>query len=287
MRRNRRSSTSDWVAALRALYSPGPAGLPSVEDGAALSLLPRSLSLTVRAARLHPVAARVMHRGLGRASLGLSYGVPLRTLEIDAFLRKSIADGLQQLVIVGAGLDARAYRISELAPVRVFELDHPSTQAYKRERTSSRASHAKELIHAAIDFEKESLDAVLARHDFRVDAPSIWLWEGVTMYLAPAAVEATLASIGACSAPGSRLAVTYLPRHFDAAWALGLSRAGARIIGESVRAQYEAPEMAALLENHGFRTHRDDTATDWAKRWPPREHTHIRNWERLTRAERV
>jgi hypothetical protein len=45
--------------------------------------------------------------------------------------------------------------------------------------------------------------------------------------------------------------------------------------------------MAALLADHGFRTHRDDTATDWAKRWPAGEHAQIRNWERLTRAERT
>ncbi len=227
-----------------------------------------------------------MHRALGRVSLGLSYGVPLRTLEIDAFLRDAIADGVRQLVIVGAGLDARAYRIAELEDVRVFELDHPATQSYKRERVSEHEQRCQELIHAAIDFEKQTLDDVLKSHDFSPGERSVWIWEGVTMYLAPEAVDATLAAIASSSTKGSRLAVTYLPKEFRAAWALGISRVGARVIGESVRAQYEKPEMEHLLSDHGFRVLEDDTATDWAERWPAQERTVIRNWERLARAER-
>ncbi len=286
MRRNRRSSTSDWVAALRALYTPGPHDLESVQDTAALGLLPRSLAWTVRAAHVHPAATRVMHRFLGKASLGLSYGIPLRTLEIDAFLRDAIADGIRQLVIVGAGLDARAYRIAELEDVRVFELDHPATQSYKRGRVSEHEQRCQELIHAAIDFEKQTLDDVLKSHDFAPQERSIWIWEGVTMYLAPEAVDATLAAIASSSTKGSRLAVTYLPKEFRAAWAIGISRVGARVIGESVRAQYEKPEMEHLLSDHGFRVLEDDTATDWAERWPAQERGVVRNWERLARAER-
>ena len=274
------------MAALRALYTPGPRGLESVEDSTALGLLPRSLAWTVRAAHVHPAATRVMHRILGKASLGLSYGVPLRTLEIDAFLREAVDDGIRQLVIVGAGLDARAYRIAELDQVRVFELDHPATQSYKRQRVSEGAERCQELIHAAIDFEKQTLDEVLKSHDFESKQRSVWIWEGVTMYLAPAAVDATLSAIASSSTKGSRLAVTYLPKEFRAAWALGISRVGARVIGESVRAQYEQPEMEHLLSDHGFRVLADDTATDWAQRWPATERGVIRNWERLARAER-
>ncbi|MEZ4226965.1 MAG: SAM-dependent methyltransferase [Polyangiaceae bacterium] len=286
MREGRRSSTSDWVAALRALYTPGPTGLPSVGDEAARSLLPTPLRLAVSAAHAHPLVTRATHALLGHASLGLSIGVPLRTLVIDDFVRES-ATHVRQLVIVGAGLDARAYRMDELAQLRVFELDHPATQAFKRERTRALSSRARELTLAAIDFERQSLDAVLRHHDFDANAPSLWIWEGVTMYLDPAAVDATLEAIARVSAPGSRLAVTYLPRNFSDPVSRRLSRLGARVIGEAVRASYEPEEFGSLLLRHGFRVLTDDTTEDWASRWPASQRHRVRNWERLARAERV
>src|SRR6185503_17537655 len=62
--------------------------------------------------------------------------VVLRTLVIDAHVRNALALGARQLVILGAGLDGRAYRLPELADVDVFEIDHPATQSFKRDRAA-------------------------------------------------------------------------------------------------------------------------------------------------------
>ena len=84
MRPGNRSRTSDWVAALRALYSEAPPDLAIFDDAVAQRLLPPGLGLLVRSAAALPRGTRTLHRVIGTATRGLSYGVPLRTAAIDA-----------------------------------------------------------------------------------------------------------------------------------------------------------------------------------------------------------
>lgn len=128
MREGSRSLTSDWVAALRALYTEGPPELAVIDDPAALALLPTLLAAPLRVGTRLPYGARALHRVIGLATRGLSYGIPLRTAAIDEAVRRSVSEGIEQLVLLGAGLDARAWRMPELASITVYELDHPATQ---------------------------------------------------------------------------------------------------------------------------------------------------------------
>ncbi len=287
MREGNKSLTSDWVAALRALYSEAPHDLAVIDDPAALHLLPPGLKWTVQSAARLPFGVRALHRGLGALTLGLTYGVPLRTAAIDTAVRRAVDAGARQLVVLGAGLDARAWRMPELRETSVFELDHPSTQTYKRERTRGLDPLCREVRLCAIDFERDTIAGVLAQHDFDPSERTVWIWEGVTMYLSLEAVDATLASVAELSAGGSHLAVTYLPRNFAAGWVTRLSSLGAVVIGEDLRARQDAPEMRSRLERHGFRVQSDDSALDWADgRWPESERRRLRVWERLAIAER-
>ncbi|HEY4332894.1 MAG TPA: class I SAM-dependent methyltransferase, partial [Ilumatobacteraceae bacterium] len=131
-----------------------------------------------------------------------------RTVAIDAVVRAS-APGCTQLVIVGAGLDGRAWRMADLAAVDVFEVDHPASQADKRARVGTLDTTARSISFVPIDLARESLTAALrsAGHDPAV--ATTWIWEGVIPYLTRAHVESSLAHIAACSAPCSTLVANY------------------------------------------------------------------------------
>jgi len=287
MRPGNRSRTSDWVAGLRALYSEAPPELAIFDDAVALRLLPLSLAILVKSAARVPFGTRILHRGIGALTQGLSYGVPLRTAAIDDGVLAAVDAGIHQLVLLGAGLDARAFRMPELSETIVFEVDHPDTQAYKRERTRDLAPLAREVRFCAIDFERETLADVLRAHDFDRASPSIWVWEGVTMYLALETIEATLDAIAELAAPSSRLLMTYLPENYAREWIRAVADVGGRVIGEAIKSTHDPREMAARLAARGFHVEHDDTAVEWAERWPLRDARRVRPFERLAIARRA
>src|SRR5690242_5177886 len=129
-----------------------------------------------------------------------------RTVEIDDALREGPT---AQLVILGAGLDARAWRMDELADAVVFEVDHPVTQRDKRERLGQRQPIAGQVRFVATDFARTGLGEALRQAMHRADVPTTWVWEGVVPYLTPAQVEDTMAAVQRRSASGSRLVVNY------------------------------------------------------------------------------
>ncbi|RPI61328.1 MAG: SAM-dependent methyltransferase [Lysobacterales bacterium] len=287
MREGNRSRTSDWVAALRALYTEGPRELAVLDDPAALELIPTSLARLVRTGARVPFGLRALHRTIGVATRGLSYGVPLRTAAIDDAVRRSVQAGTEQMVVLGAGLDARAWRMPELESVTVYELDHPSTQAYKRERIAELSPLARAVKHVSIDFERQSIVEVLK--DAGVDArkPSVWIWEGVTMYLTPAAIEATLDAVDALAGGGSRLAMTYIPPKFARPWLRAIGTLGGRLIGEALKGRLDPDAVRTALGRRGFRVESDDAAPEWAARfWPDAERAHVKAYERLAIALR-
>lgn len=107
-------------------------------------------------------------------------------------LAKAVARGVQQYVILGAGLDTFAYRNS-FAGLRVFEVDHPATQAWKRERLRlGGISVPSSLTFAPVDFETETLPHGLQQAGFMADEPAFFSWLGVTSYLARETVLQTL-----------------------------------------------------------------------------------------------
>jgi methyltransferase (TIGR00027 family) len=287
MRRDRPSLTASLVAAIRALYTALPEPYRIAPDPLAAALLPAWLSLPARAAGLVPAAAPALHEITGAVALGLTHHVALRTRAIDDALREALARGATQLVLLGAGLDSRAHRLPELEGVRVLEIDHPSTHRYKAERLANAGLCATHATRVAIDFERDRLVDVLPAAGFDPHAPSFWIWEGVTVYLTPEAIAATLRAVGELSAPTSRLAVTY-------------TRPGARrghaliepfvpllggLVGEPIRGMLETDALVDLLDAAGFAPVSDESAADWARRYWPNEPP-AREWERLLIAER-
>ena len=133
-----------------------------------------------------------------------------RTSFYDAALARHLP-GLDQLVILGAGMDTRVHRLSPQNHVRCFEIDQPKTQAFKLKMMDTAGLPTNQATYVATDFQTEDWFEKLAQAGFDSARTTFFLWEAVTMYLDRAAVEATLQQV-ALTAPGSVIAFDY----FDA-----------------------------------------------------------------------
>ena len=133
------------------------------------------------------------------AAMGSLVMMIIRTRFIEERLEQAIRDGASQLVILGAGFDTRAYRLTELLKnARVFEVDQPSTQEYKKRRIRETGIQVPaNLTYVPVDFRHDRLGDVLQAAGYDPARKTFFIWEGVTMYLPEAAVEETLRWISA------------------------------------------------------------------------------------------
>jgi len=112
-------------------------------------------------------------------------------------LAAAVAKGVRQYVVLGAGLDTFAYR-NPFAQLRVFEVDHPSTQAWKRDQLQAGGIAIPErFAFVAVDFEKQTLNTELVAAGFTISQPAFFSWLGVTPYLSREAFQGTLRFIAA------------------------------------------------------------------------------------------
>ncbi len=235
----------------------------------------RELLRADEAAVVDAVQAGARPRGLGDRLLyevvrASSVVLVARTILID----DAIAEAANpQVVVLGAGLDTRAWRLGALAGVSVFEVDHPASQADKQERIGRRRLVARSVRFVPVDFATDSLDTALAGAGHRAERPTTWVWEGVVMYLTRAQVVATMAAVAERSAPGSRLVVNYEERSLSSRAGMavfgGLSRLARRrsaTAGEPRRSAWSPSAMAALLTDHGFDVGADEDLLSAATR---------------------
>jgi methyltransferase (TIGR00027 family) len=178
-------------------------------------------------------------------------------------LGEAVARGVRQYVVLGAGLDTFAYRNPHAAAgLRVFEVDHPATQEWKRRLISE--AHLKppgSLVYVPVDFEREQLAQRLTANGFRSDEPAFFSWLGVTMYLTHEAIAQTLRFVAQSSVTRGGIVFDYLtapPR-----WAL-LRRWGLKLLmsrvaaaGEPWRTLFEPAQLPGELTRLGFATVRD------------------------------
>lgn len=181
-----------------------------------------------------------------------------RTVAIDEALRTRAT---RQLVILGAGLDTRAWRLPELARTDVWEVDHPASQKDKRARLAADLSAtARSVRFTPVDFAVDDLGAALDAAGHDPSAPTTWLWEGVVPYLTRNEVRATVAALAARTVPGSALVVNYQAPSARAAAGRLLTRVlGSSITsGEPWRSLWRPQQMAELLAEFGLRVVSDD-----------------------------
>ncbi len=254
MRDDQASLTATAVALARVAHAPALASRVLLPTGAA------------------ELAALWAAPGLGKPlrlmakllSGGLVDHLRLRTAAIDVAVEAAIAAGATQVVLLGAGLDARAHRLPGLGEVTVWEIDHPATQGQKRRRARRLTPRAAAVRYVPVDFSVDDLQERLDAAGLPAAEPSVWVWEGVTMYLPPAATRATLAAIDALSPPGSVLAMTYMQPQLlrgEAAQAAAL-RLFARL-GEPLIGGMSAETAGALIAATGWSTEADTGVRDW------------------------
>jgi methyltransferase (TIGR00027 family) len=129
-----------------------------------------------------------------RRSLRLFIAMRRRFAEDSA--RRAIDKGVRQILVMGAGLDTFAYRLEPAQDMRIFELDHPATQAEKRRRlTDARIAEPPHVSYVAHDFERGSMTDALEAGGFDPDKRTFVLWLGVTPYLTEEAVFTTLGAL--------------------------------------------------------------------------------------------
>jgi len=143
----------------------------------------------------------------GRAD-ALKIWVVARTVFLDELLAAAGRDGCRQVVLLGAGLDARAFRLPWPAGVRCFELDGAEVLEHKALVLTAQAAQAGcERIPVTCDLRADWSAALLAA-GFDPGQPAAWIAEGLLVYLTPADADGILADLTALSAPGSRLGLT-------------------------------------------------------------------------------
>jgi methyltransferase (TIGR00027 family) len=137
----------------------------------------------------------------------------VRTRFIEEKLAEAVENGATQLVILGAGFDTRAYRLTELLKnVRIFEVDQPSTQEYKIRRVKEAGIEVPtNLTYVPVDFRTDKPGDVLHKAGYVSTEMTVFIWEGVTMYLPETAIEETLGWVGS-QAPGSIIVFDFVYR---------------------------------------------------------------------------
>lgn len=196
--------------------------------------------------------------------------VVLRACFAEAALDAALARGCEQVVILAAGLDTTAQRRPELAAAgQLFEVDHPATQAWKRERLP--AAVAETVRFVAVDFEREALDERLLAAGLRSDRPCFVNWLGCSYYLEPRALDATLTALGRVLAPGSELVLDFWLPEPELGWRPRLLLAGVRFAvalqQEPLRCLLTADDLQARAAAAGWQLQEHLDAAAQRQRW--------------------
>lgn len=208
MRAGRASWTAEGVTFYRALESARLETERGCYDPVAKEFLDTEFGLLYRNRLGRKIALLYLEHG----SFAVSYFfVVSRTGYIDDCLKACIADGIRQLVILGAGFDTRAYRFGAMKDgVKVFEVDHPATQGVKLARVDRMLGRRPAYVtYVPVDFEREKMERRLLDSGYDPGVKTLFLWEGVSSYLTAEAVDETLAFVAGNTGEESSIVFTY------------------------------------------------------------------------------
>ncbi|OBA60276.1 methyltransferase [Mycobacterium sp. 1100029.7] len=254
MARNPVAQTAFGPMVLAAVEQNEPSGHRLVDDDLAELFLPAPLRWLVAATRVTPLRRLV----LGASELtapGLWANLACRKRFIADKIAEARAD-INAVVILGAGLDTRAYLLNRQVRIPVFEVDLPVNIARKA-KTVRRVLGGPPLSVrlVALDFERDDLLTALAEHGYHTDYRAFFVCEGVTQYLTEDGVRRTLDGLRA-AAPGSRLLFTYVRRDFID----GKNLYGTRTLYRKVRRRnqlwhfgLEPDEVSGFIADYGWR----------------------------------
>ncbi|HEX8708492.1 MAG TPA: SAM-dependent methyltransferase [Pyrinomonadaceae bacterium] len=202
---------------------------------------------------------RPLSAALERATIpGIKLHYALRKRYLEEVARAALAGGIRQQVVIGAGFDTLALRLHEDFPAaRFFEIDHSATQAAKRRVLDADGQAARNMHFVALDVARESLQERLLGHtDYRADDDTLFVVEGLLMYLSPAHVDAILRFVRRHSGRESVLAFTFMETQADGRIGFrGSSKAvdlWLRLHGESFKWGMRRDSIGGYLAERGF-----------------------------------
>lgn len=282
MQNGRASRTAEYMAAFRAVESLKPSGRRLFYDPFASCFLRPPTRALFQLARL-PFLRRIVFSLVDSRAPGARTSAIARTRYIDDALRLALDDGIDQVVILGAGYDCRAHRTPGIDLTRVFEVDHPDTQAAKRRCLSSAAgSGPKHVTYVATDFNLRQLEQSMADAGYDAARRTFFIWEGVTNYLDARAVDASFDWFAA-SAPQSRVVFTYVHHRLlgDPSSFPGGERllSNLRRIGEPWTFGFDPAELPGYLAVRGLELLEDVGAADYRARYWSAEGQRMRGYE--------
>jgi len=257
MREDTPSRTAQWVAAARGLGMLLPDDVRIADDPYGVAFA------STRVQKLLQEHGPTVLARMPGFKQWIAY-MQVRTKLLDDAVRNFVDAGGHQIVLLGAGFDCRALRMPELAEAQVYEVDHPATQAHKRGTLERIGAHSP-ARYVTWDFETRAMDELpdaLAEAGHDATEASLTIWEGVTMYLTEAAIDASLGAIATYSAATSQLAMTYqakVPGEKPSLAARMVQLAVARL-GEPFRWGWDPAALPAYLEERGFAL-ADDVST--------------------------
>jgi methyltransferase (TIGR00027 family) len=241
MKPNEPSRTALMIARQRAAHQMLDHG-SILHDPFALKILGEEEKDVLQSANKHPVA-----------SIGRLFTAARSRIAEDA-LSRAVGGGVRQIVILGAGLDTFALR-NPHGGVEIYEVDHPATQAWKRQRLAeAEIALPSWLTFVPVDFEGDDLGEKLAAAGFEQNAPAFFTWLGVVPYLTEEAIGRTLDFMS--SIQNSEVVFDYMEppeafseelRQIEKARAEQLEK-----MGERSDSRFEPADMAAILGSHGF-----------------------------------
>lgn len=260
MRRNQTSLTAAGIAAIRAIESERPEDERLLHDPYARQFVP---------GWLFGLTAFFIRSGLAEwRGPGVVGYLAARERYIDDVLETCLGEGLQQLVILGAGYDARAHRINALKEkVEVFEVDLPATQVDKVAKVLSLfGALPPHVTYVAVDLSAHILETRLKESGYDPTRKTLFIWQGATMYLTAAAVDETLRFVARNSANGSAIVFDYLYRAALEGIQPRIEVINMRryrfMTGEQLTFGIEAGAIETLLKQHGLRMVREVNARD-------------------------
>jgi methyltransferase (TIGR00027 family) len=254
VKRNKSSQTGIGIALCRASESRRPEIERICHDPYAHHFLPLSFHVVARI----PFLINYIHQKRRRRSPGILEAIVSRVRYMDDFLLEYIADGLEQFVSPGAGFDTRPYRMDALkVNVRVFEVNHPATQTVKKKKLIKifgvLPAH---VTFVPVHFNTQDLGQRSMGNGFDRTLKTLFIWEGVVMYLTPETVDKTLAFVRDCSLHGNTIIFDYIPSSAVSGFGAPKERKELKRDvekkGEALIFAFEPQAVEAYLRKRGF-----------------------------------
>ncbi len=196
-----------------------------------------------------------------------------RTSYMDALVAQALRDNIPQIVFLGAGYDTRGYRFSDLIQdTRIFELDSRATQQHKRSLLEqAHVPIPAQLTFVTIDFTRDDMADALVKAGYANDKRTLFVWEGVSYYLPPQTVDATLNFVRHNAPAGSTICFDYMLTEAEITDRFGAAQARAAMkatyTAEPLQFDLANASVAAFLAERGFQIIEHLTTADMHRRY--------------------